>query len=100
MLVGSSTSTSAAAAGVSSCPVSDQSSKVEQMETLGKNSRVIRNGDTSSSPAAVPASNATKATYRENQEPVGQQNEAETIQQQSTQEEEVDLLRNCDGIRY
>ena len=97
MLVGSTTSTSAAAAAsVSSCPVSDQSSKVEQMETLNKTSRVIRNGDTSSSPAGP---TVATAIYRENQETVDQQNEAENIQQQSTQEEEVDLLRNCDGIR-
>ena len=96
MLVGSTTSTSAAAAAVSAS-VSDQSSKVEQMETLSKTSRVIRNGDTSSSPAAGPT--VATAIYRENQETVDQQNEAENIQQQSTQEEEVDLLRNCDGIR-
>ena len=96
MLVGSTTSTSAAAAAVSAS-VSDQSSKVEQMETLSKTSRVIRNGDTSSSPAGGPT--VATAIYRENQETVDQQNEAENIQQQSTQEEEVDLLRNCDGIR-
>ena len=95
MLVGSTTSTSAAAAAVSAS-VSDQSSKVEQMETLSKTSRVIRNGDTSSSPAGP---TVATAIYRENQETVDQQNEAENIQQQSTQEEEVDLLRNCDGIR-
>ena len=100
MLVGSTTSTAAA----SSCPaISDQSSKVEQMETLNKTSRVIRNGDSTS--AATPPT----AIYRENQETppsVDQkqecisQHEPDNIEyQQQSQEEEVDLLRNCDGIR-